>query len=39
MATVILEDIVKRLSTKHPISNQRQVMLSKILCKYSFLFQ
>ena len=34
MATVILEDIYKRLSTKPEISNERQVILSKLLCKY-----
>ncbi len=38
MATVMLEDIYKRLSSKNPMSNERQVLLSKILCKYSSLF-
>ncbi len=37
IATVILEDICKRLSSKHSMSNERQVILSKILCKYSYL--
>ncbi len=37
MATVILEDIYKRLSSKAPMSNECQVSLSKVLCKYSHL--
>lgn len=37
MATVILEDIYKRLPTENPMSNERQVLLSKILCKYILL--
>jgi Na+/proline symporter len=39
MATVILEDIIKRLSTKHPISNERQLKLSKALCNFFLIFQ
>lgn len=34
MATVILEDIYKRLSKENVISNQHELFLSKILCKY-----
>ena len=37
MATVILEDIYKRLPTENPMSNERQVLLSKILCNYILL--
>jgi sodium-coupled monocarboxylate transporter 8/12 len=35
MATVILEDIYKRLSKKQSMSNEHQVFFSKLLCKYS----
>jgi Na+/proline symporter len=34
MATVILEDIYKRLSSKGTMSNERQLIFSKVLCKY-----
>jgi Na+/proline symporter len=37
IATVILEDIYKRLSSKNSISNQHQLIFSKSLCKI-FLF-
>ena len=37
MATVVLEDIYKRLATKDPIPDERQVFLSKILCNYILL--
>ena len=37
MATVVLEDIYKRLATKDPIPGERQVLLSKILCNYILL--
>ncbi len=33
MATVILEDIYKRLLTKVEISNEDQLIFSKLLCK------
>jgi Na+/proline symporter len=39
MATVILEDIYKRLSNKNSISNERQVIFSKILCKYPSVYE
>lgn len=34
MATVVLEDIYKRLSSDHPMSNESQLLFSKILCKF-----
>jgi hypothetical protein len=34
MATVLVEDIYKRLSNKPTMSNERQVFLSKFLCMY-----
>ncbi len=36
MATVIIEDIYKRLSTARPISNEYQATVSKLLCKFYF---
>ncbi len=38
VATVILEDIYKRLSNKHSMSNERQVIFSKVLCECYYLF-
>jgi len=35
MATVILEDIYKRLRVKHSMTNDDQLNLSKVLCNYS----
>ena len=34
MATVILEDIYKRLSSDHSMSNESQLLFSKILCNF-----
>jgi len=34
MATVIFEDIYKRVSTTHSISDKRQAIISKLLCEY-----
>ncbi len=36
MATVIVEDIYKRISIARPMSNERQATVSKILCKCHF---
>jgi Na+/proline symporter len=38
MATVILEDIYKSLSTKVEISNEDQLIFSKLLCKLNWMF-
>jgi len=38
MATVILEDIYKRLSTQGEISNEHQLIFSKLLCKLNWMF-
>lgn len=34
MATVIIEDIYKRLPIARTMSNERQATISKLLCKY-----
>jgi hypothetical protein len=34
MATVIFEDIYKRVSTTGAISDKRQAIISKLLCEY-----
>jgi hypothetical protein len=36
MATVIVEDIYKRISIARPMSNERQATVSKLLCKCHF---
>jgi Na+/proline symporter len=38
MATVILEDIYKRLTIKHPMTNEHELVLSKALCNYLLSF-
>ena len=38
IATVILEDIYKKLSSKGSMSNEHQVILLKMLCNYSYFF-
>jgi hypothetical protein len=37
MATVILEDIYKRLPNKHLMSNEHQVILTKFMCNVYYL--
>ena len=34
MATVILEDIYKRLPKKNPMTNEEEVIFSKALCNF-----
>lgn len=36
MATVIVEDIYKRIPIARPMSNERQATVSKLLCEYHF---
>lgn len=36
MATVIIEDIYKRLSIARPMTDESQAIVSKFLCKYYF---